>query len=47
MKGFYRELRSGKDVSPSLRGAMLKMIRMGAKFMNGPSYRVTSWNLLM
>jgi len=36
MKGFYRELRSGKDVSPSLCGAMLKMIRMGAKFMNGP-----------
>ncbi len=35
MKGFYRELRSGKDVSPSLHGAMLKMIRMGAKFMNG------------
>jgi len=27
MKGFYEELRSGKDVSSSLRAAMLKMIK--------------------
>jgi CHAT domain-containing protein len=27
MKGFYQELRSGKDVSSSLRAAMLKLIK--------------------
>jgi hypothetical protein len=31
MKGFYEELRSGKDVSSSLRAAMLKMIKNGSK----------------
>jgi hypothetical protein len=31
MKGFYGELRSGKDVSSSLRAAMLKMIKDGVK----------------
>jgi CHAT domain-containing protein len=31
MKGFYWELRSGQDVSSSLRAAMLKMIKDGGK----------------
>jgi CHAT domain-containing protein len=31
MKGFYRELKSGKDVSSSLRGAILKMMKDGGK----------------
>jgi hypothetical protein len=31
MKGFYEELKSGKDVSSSLRASMLKMIKNGCK----------------
>jgi hypothetical protein len=31
MKGLYRELKSGKDVSSSLRGAMLRMIKDAGK----------------
>jgi CHAT domain-containing protein len=31
MKGFYMELKSGKDVSSSLRASMLKMIKNGGR----------------
>jgi CHAT domain-containing protein len=55
MKGFYQELRSGKDVYSSLHATMLQMLKAKRKVhehlyclwfaYSMPSCRVTSWKL--
>ncbi|CAK9855500.1 unnamed protein product [Sphagnum jensenii] len=43
MKGFYRELRSGKDVCSSLRAAMLKRMKKRAKIPEWAPFFVCGW----